>query len=46
MQILEDFEAFVAKISKKKPKIAKLLKKLGYNPFEKQVYGWLPTYWP
>jgi len=37
MQILEGFKAFAAKISKEKPKIAKLFKKLGYNPFKKQI---------
>ncbi len=37
IQILEDFEAFIAKISKEKLKIVKLFKKLGYNPFEKQI---------
>ncbi len=37
MQIPEGFEAFTAKILKEKPKIAKLLKKLGYNPSEKQI---------
>src|SRR6266566_4777511 len=37
MQVLEGFEAFAIKISKEKPKIAKLFKKLGYNPSEKQI---------
>ncbi len=37
MQILKDFEAFTIKISKEKPKIVKLFKKLGYNPSEKQI---------
>jgi len=37
MQVLEGFEAFATKISKEKPKIAKLFKKLGYNPSEKQI---------
>src|SRR6266699_1365425 len=37
MQIPEGFEAFAIKISKEKPKIAKLFKKLGYNPSEKQI---------
>ena len=37
MQIPEGFEAFVAKISKEKLKIARLFKKLGYNFFEKQI---------
>ena len=37
IQILESFKTFVIKISKEKPKIAKLLKKLGYNPFKKQI---------
>ncbi len=37
MQIPEGFEAFAAKILKEKPKIAKLFKKLGYNPSEKQI---------
>ncbi len=35
MQILEGFEVFTAKISKEKPKIARLFKKLSYNPSEK-----------
>src|SRR6266699_5063589 len=37
MQIPEGFETFATKISKEKPKIAKLFKKLGYNPSEKQI---------
>ncbi len=37
MQIPKGFETFVVKISKEKPKIAKLFKKLGYNSFEKQI---------
>ncbi|SRR6266566_2102155 len=37
MQILEGFKAFATKISKEKSKIVKLLKKLGYNPSEKQI---------
>ncbi len=37
MQILEGFKTFAVKISKKKPKIVRLFKKLGYNPFEKQI---------
>ena len=37
MQIPKDFEVFAIKIFKEKPKIAKLFKKLGYNPFEKQI---------
>jgi len=37
MQILKGFEAFVVKISKEKPKIARFFKKLGYNLFEKQI---------
>ncbi len=37
IQIPKDFEAFAVKISKEKPKIAKLFKKLGYNPFKKQI---------
>ncbi len=37
MQIPEGFKAFTTKISKEKPKIAKLFKKLGYNLFEKQI---------
>jgi len=35
MQIPEGFEAFAVKISKEKPKIARLFKKLGYNLFKK-----------
>ncbi len=37
MQIPKGFEAFAAKISKEKPKIARLFKKLSYNPSEKQI---------
>ncbi len=37
MQIPEGFKTFAIKISKEKPKIAKLFKKLGYNPSEKQI---------
>src|SRR6266566_5513648 len=37
MQIPKGFETFATKILKEKPKIAKLLKKLGYNPSEKQI---------
>ncbi len=37
MQIPEGFKAFAIKISKEKLKIVKLFKKLGYNPFEKQI---------
>ncbi len=37
MQIPEGFKAFTVKISKEKPKIAKLFKKLGYNLFERQI---------
>ena len=37
IQILKDFETFATKILKEKPKIAKLLKKLGYNLFKKQI---------
>src|SRR6266699_3484970 len=37
MQIPEGFEAFAIKISKEKPKIARLFKKLDYNLFEKQI---------
>ncbi len=37
MQVPKGFEAFAVKISKEKPKIAKLFKKLGYNPFKKQI---------
>src|SRR6266699_101239 len=37
IQILKGFEAFTIKISKEKPKIVKLLKKLGYNLSEKQI---------
>ena len=43
MQILEGFETFAIKISKEKPKIAKLFKKLGYNPFEKQIILFVKT---
>jgi len=37
MQIPKGFKAFAIKISKEKPKIAKLFKKLDYNPSEKQI---------
>ncbi len=37
IQILEGFKTFTAKIIKEKPKIVKLFKKLGYNPFKKQI---------
>jgi len=37
MQIPKGFKAFAIKISKEKPKIAKLFKKLGYNPSKKQI---------
>ena len=37
MQISEGFETFTIKISKEKPKIGKLFKKLGYNLSEKQI---------
>ncbi len=37
MQILKGFKAFIVKISKEKPKIAKLFKKLNHNPFKKQI---------
>ncbi len=37
MQTSKSFEAFATKISKEKPKIAKLFKKLGYNFFKKQI---------
>ncbi len=37
MQIPKGFETFAVKISKEKPKIARLFKKLDYNLFEKQI---------
>ncbi len=37
IQTPEGFETFAIKISKEKPKIAKLFKKLGYNLFKKQI---------
>ncbi len=37
MQIPKGFKTFAIKISMEKPKIVKLFKKLGYNPFEKQI---------
>ncbi len=37
IQITEGFEAFAVKISKERFKIARFFKKLGYNPFKKQI---------
>ena len=37
IQTPKDFKTFTTKISKEKPKIAKLFKKLNYNPSKKQI---------